>query len=274
MSSNSIKQLEQISKLIRIDVIDMLYKIGSDYKGHPGPALSIIDLVTCLYFKILKVDPKKPKWEERDRLILSKGHACPAIYAALAMKGFFDKSHLYTFRHVNSILQGHPDMRKTPGIDITAGSLGHGLAAGIGMALAAKLDKKNYKVYVILGDGEVQEGLVWEAFMFAGHHKLNNLIAIIDRNRWQSCDEVKCTIDIEPLVSKIRAFNWKVLEIDGHKMNEILTALSEDKKSIPLAIIANTIKGKGVSFMEEDNSWHQKALTDEQYKIAMNELRG
>ena len=269
-----VKNLEKISNNLRIAIVDMLYKIGPKYKGHPGPALSIADIMTCLYFKVLNINPDKPNWEDRDRFILSKGHACPAIYAALAMKGYFDKSYLYTFRHIGSILQGHPDMRKTPGIDMTTGSLGHGLGAGVGMALSAKMDNKFYKTYVLLGDGEMQEGLVWEAAMAAGHYRLDNLIAIIDRNRLQSCSSVKHTIDIEPLSAKLASFNWKVLEIDGHNIEEIINALSASNNDKPLVIIANTVKGKGVSFMEEDNSWHQRPITKEEYKKATTELKG
>jgi len=268
-----LNELKQTSIEMRVNILECLYKIGSDYKGHPGPALSIADIVTCLYFKILNIDPKTPKWPDRDRVVLSKGHACPAIYVALAMKGYFDKSHLYTFRHIDSILQGHPDMRKTPGIDMTAGSLGNGLGAGTGIALAGKLDNKNYKTFVILGDGEMQEGLVWESAMTAGHYKLDNLIAIIDRNRWQSCDSVVCTIDIDPLAEKLKAFNWDVIEIDGHDIGQILESLSTKLYKKPLAIIANTIKGKGISFMEENNSWHQSSITKEQFELGVLELR-
>lgn len=270
---NEIEDLQKISNLIRINIVEMLYRIGIKYKGHPGPALSIVDIITCLYFKILKIDPKKPAWPDRDRLILSKGHACPAIYVALAMRGYFNESLLYTFRHINSKLQGHPDMKRTPGIDMTTGSLGHGLGAGVGMALSGKLDKRSYKTFVILGDGEMQEGLVWEAAMTAGHYKLDNLIAIIDRNRWQSCDTVEDTIDIEPLEDKLKSFNWDVIKIDGHNIKQILKALSTKMFKKPLAIIANTIKGKGVSFMEENNTWHQCAINEKQKNLAIAEVK-
>jgi transketolase len=270
----SIKNLISISQKIRIIIVDMLYKIGPDYKGHPGPALSIVEIIVCLYFKTLNIDPKKPKWSCRDRFILSKGHACPALYAALSLRGFFNKKHLYSLRHIGSLLQGHPDMRKTPGVDVTTGSLGHGLSIGVGVALSAKMDSLSYKTYVLLGDGEMQEGLVWEAAMAAGHYKLDNLVAIIDRNRWQSCGSVKSTINIEPLSDKLTSFNWKVLEINGHNIKEILTSLSTAHNGKPLAIIANTIKGKGVSFMEEDNSWHQRPITKEEYIKAISELEG
>ena len=273
VTKNDLEKLLQTSNLLRLNIIEMLFKIGIEYKGHPGPALSIADIVACLYFKILNIDPKNPDWPDRDRLILSKGHACPAIYAALAMRGYFDKSYLYTFRHIGSILQGHPDMKRTPGIDMTAGSLGNGLGAGVGMALAGKLDKKNYRTYVILGDGEMQEGLVWEAIMTAGHYKLDNITAIIDRNRWQSCDSVECTINIDPLKEKLKSFKWDVTEIDGHDVKQILKALSKKMYKKPLAIIANTIKGKGLTFMEDNNKWHQSAINEEEYNLAMAELR-
>ena len=270
----STENLEAMARKLRMTIIYMLYKIGLDYKGHPGPALSIADIMTCLYFKVLNIDPINPKWPNRDRFVLSKGHACPALYAALSLRGFFDEKHLYSFRHIGSILQGHPDMRKTPGIDMTTGSLGHGLSIGVGMALAAKMDNKPFKTYVLLGDGEMQEGLVWEASMAAGHYKLENLVAIIDRNRWQSCDLVERTMNIEPLSNKLDSFNWKVVEIDGHNMKEICIALSTPHNNRPLAIIANTTKGKGVSFMEENNSWHQRPITKQEFEKAISELKG
>lgn len=265
-------KLENISKEIRKIIIDVLYKIGSDHRGHPGPALSITDIITCLYFKVLNINPENPKWPDRDRFILSKGHACPALYAALALRGFFKKDHLYTLRQPGSILQGHPDMKRTPGIDMTSGSLGNGLGAGVGIAIASRIDNRKYKTFVLIGDGEMQEGLIWESIMYAGYLGLDNLITIIDRNRWQSCDAVNCTLDIEPLSSKLAAFNYDVINIDGHNMEEIIGALTVKSNGKPLAIIANTIKGKGVSFMEEDNSWHQRAITKEEYEIAISEL--
>ena len=271
--NDSIKKLEELAKKLRIRTIQMLHNIGMEYKGHPGPALSIADIITCLYFEVLNINPEKPDWADRDRFILSKGHACPSLYVALAMRGFFEDKHLDTFRHVGSILQGHPDMKKSPGIDMTAGSLGHGLGAGVGMAIAAKIDKLSYQTYVIVGDGELQEGLIWESAMSAGHLNLENLTLIIDRNRWQSCDAVECTIDIEPLTAKLYSFGWNVEEIDGHSLEEIVAALRIRKKDTPTAIIAHTIKGKGVSFMEEDNSWHQRAITEEEFNMAISELK-
>ena len=268
-----IRRLEKIANELRIIVIDMLYKIGTEARGHPGPALSIADIIACLYFKILNIDAKNPKWPDRDRFILSKGHACPTLYAALALKGYFSKEHLYTLRHVGSILQGHPDMKRTPGIDMTSGSLGNGLGAGIGMAISAKIDARAYRAYVLVGDGEMQEGIVWESIMYAGHLKLDNLVLIIDRNRWQSCNFLECTLDIEPLSEKFNTFKWDTVIMHGHNVSEITLALSKPNNAKPLVIIANTIKGKGVSFMEEDNSWHQRAITEAEYKIAMSELK-
>ena len=269
---NSFEKLKKISKEIRRDTIEMLYKIGPDYRGHPGPALSIVEILVSLYFKVLRIDVKNPKWHGRDRFILSKGHACPSLYVTLSLKGFFDKEHLYTFRHVNSILQGHPDMRKTPGIDMTSGSLGNGLGAGVGMAISAKINNSKYRIYVLIGDGEVQEGIVWESIMAASHFKLDNLIMIIDRNNYQSCNRVDCTIGIEPLASKLSSFNWSVVSIDGHDIEEVTNALSIKTHKVPLAIIANTVKGKGVSFMENNNSWHQRAITKDEYEKAILEL--
>jgi len=270
---NDIKHLKTVANKLRQMQIEMLHAIGMEYKGHPGPALSITDILSVLYFEVMNLDPENPRWEDRDRFILSKGHACPALYAALAEKGFFDKKHLSTFRHVDSMLQGHPDMKKTPGIDMTAGSLGHGLGAGIGMALAARIDKKSYQTYVMVGDGETQEGLIWESIMSAGHYGLDNLTLIIDRNRWQSCEAVDCTLDIEPLGEKLASFGWSVREIDGHDFSQIIEALSFKDGKKPIAIIANTIKGKGISFMEEDNSWHQRSITDDEFEKAMAELK-
>jgi len=270
---DDINHLKAVSNKLRQLQIEMLHAIGMEYKGHPGPALSITDIITALYFKVMKIDPVRPRWEDRDRFILSKGHACPALYAALAEKEYFEKKHLSTFRHAGSILQGHPDMKKTPGVDMTAGSLGHGLGAGVGMALAAKIDGKSYHTYVLVGDGEMQEGLIWESAMSAGHYNLDNLTLIIDRNRWQSCNAVDCTIDIEPLAEKLVSFGWSVLDIDGHDLGQLVKALLVRGHSKPTAVIAHTIKGKGVSFMEEDNSWHQRPINDEEYEKAMAELK-
>lgn len=264
--------LTKIANTIRKDIVDIAYKAGGP--SHPGPALSCTDIVTALYFKIMNIRPDDPHWEDRDRLILSKGHACPVIYAALAEKGYFDKGWLYTLRQIGSKLQGHPDMNKTPGIDMTSGSLGHGLSAGLGMALALKIKKKKSKVFVILGDGELQEGLVWEAAMAAPRLRADNLIAIVDYNHFQSCGSTEEILPLEPLADKWKAFGWRVLEMNGHNMDDIVNKLEMACMFIgkPTVIIAHTVKGKGVSYMENDNTWHQKTPTEEQYIQAMKEL--
>ncbi|MFO7462023.1 MAG: transketolase, partial [Desulfatiglandales bacterium] len=233
------------------------------------------DIVTALYFRVMQIDPKNPAWPDRDRFILSKGHACPVWYAALAEKGFFDKSHLATLRKLNSILQGHPDMRKTPGIDMTTGSLGHGLSVGVGMALSGKLRKKLYHVWVVIGDGETQEGSIWEAAMAASKWKLDNLTAIVDRNRLQNDACVVDVMPIEPLADKWLAFGWKVVEIDGHNMEEVVQSLEASRadKGAPTMIIAHTVKGKGVSYMENVVEWHGKAPCKEEAECALEEIR-
>ena len=273
-SDELIKSLENIARKIRLQIVEMAYEAGPDRRGHPGPALSIADIVTALFFHVMRIDPKNPQLPERDRFILSKGHASMVLYSALAERGYFEKDILKTFRHVDSILQGHPDMRKTPGVDMTTGSLGNGLAAGVGMTLAGSIDHRNYHVFVILGDGETQEGIVWEAAMAASHYNLDHLVAIIDYNGWQSCARVEETICLNPIVEKWSSFGWNVLEIDGHSMQQIISALNLAvlHRGNPTVIIAHTIKGKGVSYMENDNSWHQKAPTLEQLEIARQEL--
>lgn len=276
IDSDRIAFLEEKARQIRLDIVRMAYACGQERRGHPGPALSIADMVTALFFDIMRIDPKNPKWPDRDRFVLSKGHACPVLYAALANRGYFDKEELKAFRHVNAMLQGHPDMKGTPGVDMTAGSLGHGLAAGLGIALSADIDKKDYRVFVIIGDGECQEGLIWEAAMAAPRFLLGNLIALVDWNEWQSCGKVCETMPLFPFVEKWRSFGWNTIEIDGHDMHQIVCALeiATQRKQQPSVIIANTVKGKGVSYMENDNSWHQKAPTKEQFEIALRELGG
>ena len=243
--------------------------------GHPGGSLSAADIVTALYFRVMRIDPKNPNWPDRDRFILSKGHACPVWYAALAEHGYFDKSHLSTLRRIDSILQGHPDMLKTPGIDMTAGSLGHGLSVGLGMAIGGKLQGKDYHVWIVIGDGESQEGSIWEAAMAATNWKVDNLTAILDRNNLQNDDFVDDIMSIEPLADKWRAFGWNVVEIDGHDMKEVVEALEEAKefKGLPTMIIANTVKGKGVSYMENVCEWHGKAPSKQQADQALEEIR-
>ncbi|MCG8501230.1 MAG: transketolase [Firmicutes bacterium] len=248
----------------------MIYKANA---GHPGGSLSAADIVTALYFHVMQIDPQNPNWEARDRFILSKGHACPVWYAALAEKGYFDMVHLNTLRKFHSILQGHPDMQKTTGIDMTSGSLGNGLSVGIGMALAAKRNRLNYCVYVLLGDGEIQEGIVWEAAMSAAHYRLDNLIAIVDYNGLQVDGWTKEVMDIHPVVEKWEAFGWNTIEIDGHNMIEILDAFQKAHKiKGPVVIVAHTVKGKGVSFMENVAVWHGLAPNDDQVKQALAEL--
>jgi len=256
---------------LRKHVIRMTCEAGS---GHPGGSLSAADIIAVLYFHVLRLDPQNPDWEDRDRFILSKGHSCPIVYAALAERGFFPVEELMTLRKVGSRLQGHPDMRKTPGIDMTSGSLGQGLSVGVGMALGARLMRKSYRVFVMLGDGEIQEGQVWEAAMAAGHHRLGNLKAILDYNRLQVDGVVNEIVSIEPVVDKWLAFNWAVREINGHNFEEILAAFewADSVRDKPCIIIAHTIKGKGVSFMENVVGWHGKAPNPEQRDLALKEL--
>jgi transketolase len=270
--SLSIGELEMMAATIRCDIIEMIATAGA---GHPGGSLSAADIVTALYFRVMRLDPKDPDWPDRDRFILSKGHACPVWYSALAERGYFDKAHLGTLRRLNSILQGHPDMNKTPGIDMTAGSLGHGLSAGLGMALSGKLRNKDYHVWVIVGDGECQEGSVWEAAMAAAKWGTDNLTAIVDRNRLQNDDCVHTIMPVEPLADKWRAFGWHVIEIDGHDMAQIVEALecAETTRGQPTAIVAHTVKGKGVSFMEDRAEWHGRAPCEEEAACALDEIR-
>ena len=268
----SVEELEKMAVIIRCDIIDMICTAAA---GHPGGSLSAADVVTALYFRVMRIDPQNPNWPDRDRFILSKGHACPVWYAALAERGYFDKSHLKTLRQMGSILQGHPDMLKTPGIDMTAGSLGHGLPAGLGMALAGKLQQKDYHVFVIIGDGESQEGSIWEASMAAPNFKLDNLTAILDYNHLQNDYSVDDIMPIHPVVDKWQAFGWHVIEIDGHDMAQVVQALEEAKahRGAPTMIVANTVKGKGVSYMENVCEWHGRAPCQEEADKAIEELR-
>ena len=248
----------------------MLAKAGS---GHPGGSLSAADLITALYFSVLRHDPKNPSWPDRDRFHMSKGHCCPLWYAVLAESGYFPEKELWTLRQLGSILQGHPD-RRTPGVDVASGSLGQGLSVALGISLAAKIDKKDYRVYCLLGDGEIQEGNVWEAAMACAHFKCDNLCAILDYNGFQIDGKVCEIIDLEPLISKWQAFGWHAIEIDGHNMEEILAAYKEAKtiKNKPTMIIAHTVKGKGVSFMENVCDFHGRAPTKEEAEKALKEL--
>jgi transketolase len=263
--------LQEKATNIRRHIINMLAEAGS---GHPGGSLSIADIMAALYFAVMKVDPDNPDWEERDRFVLSKGHAGPVLYGALAEAGFFPVEELHTLRKIDSRLQGHPDMKKTPGVEMSTGSLGQGLAAANGMALAGKLDKKDYRVYVVLGDGEVNEGMVWEAAMASAHYRLDNLTAFLDFNGLQIDGPVREVMNTEPLDKKWAAFGWHVLTIDGHDFGEILRAVTEAQvtKGRPTMIIAKTIKGKGVSFMENMVGWHGKAPDAQQREQALAEL--
>lgn len=256
---------------IRQKCIKMLAAAGS---GHPGGSLSVADIVAVLYFKTMRVDPTRPEWTERDRFILSKGHSCPAVYAALAMKGYFSEAYLKTFRQNGTILGGHPDMRKISGIDMTAGSLGHGLSVGLGMALAGKLNSQDYKVYVLLGDGELQEGQIWEAAMAAAHYKLENLVAIVDRNNLQIDGPTERVLSLGELKKKWEAFGWTVREVDGHDheaLIEVFDKIPFDNER-PNLVLAATVKGKGISFMEDQVEWHGKGLTPELTAVALAEL--
>ena len=271
-SRQLIKDLEAKTRLFRREILEMTFKAGS---GHPGGSLSAVDIITVLYYHQMRVDPKNPKWADRDRFVLSKGHVCPALYAVLAEIGFFPKEALWTLRRPESILQGHPDMRLTPGVEMSTGSLGQGLSVACGMALAARLDEKDYAVYCMLGDGEVQEGNVWEGAMFASHERLDNLIAILDRNRLQIEGFTEDVMNLDPLEDKWKAFGWKVLELeDGIDIKQILTVLDKavERQGKPKIIIANTIKGKGVSFMENRAEYHGRALSPDEMKRARQEL--
>ena len=264
--------LKTLTKQMRLDIIRMIEAAGN---GHPGGSLSIIDILAVLYWKFLKHDPKKPDWDGRDRFILSKGHACPALYAVMAYRGYFPKADLMNLRKLGSPLQGHPDRLRLPGIEFSTGSLGQGLSVGVGMACAAKLDKKDYKTVVALGDGEMQEGQCWEAFMSAPKFKLDNLIAIVDFNNGQIDGPVNEVMNLEPLADKLRTFNWEVQAIDGHDLAAVEKALAKAwaaKDGKPQCIVAKTIKGKGVSFMENNIAWHGNAPKKEDADKACKEI--
>lgn len=267
------KELEKIATKLRMEVVKMLKEAKS---GHPGGSLSACEIVTALYFKEMNIDSNRPDWPDRDRFVLSKGHGAPILYAALAEKGYFPKEELMKLRKIDSMLQGHPDMKGTPGVDMSTGSLGQGLAAANGMALAGKLDNKAYRVYALVGDGEVQEGIIWEAAMFAAHYQLDNLTVFLDHNGLQIDGLNKEVMNIEPIDEKFRAFGWHVINIDGHNFEEIFAAIEEAKntKEKPTIIIAKTVKGKGVSFMENQVGWHGKAPSEEEAVKALEELGG
>ncbi len=267
----NIEKLSEIAKSIRRGIIEEVYNAMS---GHPGGSLSIADILTVLYFNELNIDPKNPTWEDRDRFVLSKGHCSPALYSTLAHRGYFDIEYLKTFRNINSNLQGHPDMNKVPGVDMTTGSLGQGLSCANGMAIAGKLNNKKYRVYCLLGDGEIEEGQVWEAAMAANKYKLDNLCVIIDNNNLQIDGKIEEVMSSYPIDEKFKSFGFEVITIDGHNLKEIIEAFEKARqiKGKPTCIIAKTIKGKGVSFMENQVGWHGKAPNEEQYKLAIKEL--
>ena len=264
-------ELQKKAVEVRKGIVTGVYNAKS---GHPGGSLSAADLFTYLYFEEVNVDPKNPEDENRDRFVLSKGHTAPGYYAALALKGFFPIEDLKTLRHVGSYLQGHPDKKHTPGVDMSSGSLGQGLSVAVGMALAAKMQGKDYRTYCLCGDGEIQEGQIWEAAMFAGHRRLDNLCVIVDNNNLQIDGTVEDVCSPYPIDEKFKAFNFHVININGNDFDEIDKAFAEARahKGEPTAIIAHTVKGKGVSFMEDKAGWHGKAPNEEEYKIAMEEL--
>ena len=272
MTQTEQKELMLAACKVRIGIIEGTHAAKA---GHPGGSLSAADLFTYLYWKELRVDPKNPQWEDRDRFVLSKGHTAPGLYAALAHQGFFPVEDLLTLRHIGSYLQGHPNMNSVPGVDMSTGSLGQGISAAAGMALAAKLQKKDCRVYTLLGDGEIQEGQVWEAFMFAHHYKLDNLCAVIDNTGLQIDGPVAQVMNPYPIPEKLRAFGWEVREIDGHDFAQMETAFAaaRETKGRPFAILMNTTKGKGVSYMEDNADWHGKAPNDQEFEIAMTELK-
>jgi transketolase len=264
--------LENMARQLRRDVVTMVHLAGD---GHPGPTLSVADIVTALYFNILRIDPARPDWPQRDRFILSKGHACPVVYAALARRGYIDVEVLPGLRCLHSMLQGHPDMHKTPGIDMTSGSLGNGISVGLGMAVAGQYNGDDYMVYVITGDGELQEGIVWEAAMAAVRFRAGRLVVFVDHNGLQSAGEVSKVSGLLPIRPKFESFGWHCQEIDGHDFNQILDAVEGARQETqrPSMILAHTIKGKGVPFMENDNSWHKRVPTKEQLEAALEALK-
>lgn len=266
------QELKKIAHEVRKGIITSIYSAKA---GHPGGSLSAADLFVYLYFEELNIDPKNPQMEDRDRFVLSKGHTAPGLYAALAHRGFFPTEDLETLRHVGSYLQGHPDMKCVPGVDMSTGSLGQGLSTAVGMALAAKMDQKDYRVYAMCGDGEIQEGQIWEAAMFAGHRRLDNLVVIVDHNKLQIDGRVEDVCSPYPIDKKFEAFNFHTVTIDGHDFDQIAAAFQEARqtKGMPTAIIANTIKGKGISYMEDAAEWHGKAPKEAEFQVAMEDLR-
>lgn len=271
MDKKRVTELSIIANNVRKHALTAVYSAAS---GHPGGSLSVADVLTLLYFEVMNVDPKNPKMEDRDRFVLSKGHTAPALYGVLAEKGFIPKEDIKTFRNVNSYLQGHPDMNKVPGVDMSTGSLGQGVSAAGGMALAAKLDNKDYRVYSILGDGELEEGQVWEQAMFAAHYKLDNFTIFVDNNGLQIDGDISKVMNPNPIDKKFEAFGWHVIKVSAHNFEELMAAVDEAKatKGQPTAIIMKSVKGKNVSFMENNADWHGSAPNEEQYNQAIAEL--
>ncbi len=267
----SLEELQALAKEIRRNIVKM---IGAAKSGHPGGSLSAVEILVTLYYDVMRHDPRNPSWPDRDRFILSKGHACPVLYATLAELGYTPKDELMRLRKLGSIYQGHPDRRFLPVLEASTGSLGQGLSLGIGMALAARLDGKDYRTYVLLGDGEIQEGQIWEAAMFGAFHKVDNVCAIVDYNKIQLDGFVKDIMDLEPLVPKWEGFGWHVIEVDGHDIPALQRAFAEaaETKGKPTVLIAHTVKGKGVSFMENNPKFHGVAPTPEEVEIALKEL--
>ena len=271
MNEKELLDLKRRANNVRLGIIEAVYSAGC---GHPGGSLSIADVLTYLYFKEMNIDPQNPKMQDRDRFVLSKGHTAPGLYSTLAERGFFDKEELKTLRQVDSRLQGHPDMKGIPGVDMTTGSLGLGISAACGMALAAKVDNNPYRVYTVVGDGESEEGQVWEAAMFASHYKLDNLVCILDLNGLQIDGAITEVMNPTPHDEKFRAFGWNVIVIDAHNFNEIEAAFNaaRETKGKPTAIIVKSLKGKGVSYMENKCEWHGQAPKEDLYKVAISDL--
>ncbi|HHW32119.1 MAG TPA: transketolase [Clostridiaceae bacterium] len=271
MDKQKLNNLKKTATMIRKHIIEQVFQASS---GHPGGSLSCTDILTVLYFDEMRVDPKNPKWEDRDRFVMSKGHCAPALYAALAEKGFFPKEELLKFRSVDSYLEGHPSMKDVPGVDMSTGSLGQGISAAVGMAMAGKLDNKDYRVYAILGDGELQEGQVWEAFMAAAHYKLDNLTAFLDHNGLQIDGKITDVMSPEVVEDKFKAFGWNVLVVNGHDLAQIKEAIETAKKTkgVPTVVVCKCTKGKGVSYMENQAGWHGTAPNKEQRDQAIAEL--
>lgn len=270
---NSVSQLNAIAQDVRAHLLTMIFKAQS---GHPGGSLSASDIMTVLYFSEMNIDPQNPDWPERDRFVLSKGHCCPVLYSVLALRGYFDMSHLGTLRKLGSILQGHPVMKKTPGVDMTTGSLGQGLSIGIGIALSFKRNNTNNRAFVLMGDGETNEGQIWEAAASAAKYKLNNLIAIIDRNGIQNDGFCNDIMPMNDLTEKWKAFGWDVFNVDGHNieaLQNVFKKIKYKKSEKPTCIVAETVKGKYVSFMENNPSWHGKAPNESEYEIAIHDIR-